>query len=493
MVALLLLQFLAAGPLVADGAAEIAKIRNVLLIVSDDLRAGVLSCYGDPFCQTPNLQRLVSRGVVFERAYCQGTVCGPSRASFMRGRFVGRPGVTLGEHLREQGRYSARVGKIFHMRVPGDIIAGTNGEDVEACWTERFNSPGQEAHSPGEYSCLNLNIVTRAAENRQSTGDPHRPFVTVQTDGDGSAQPDYRTADKAVELLSGMGADADPFLLAVGFVRPHYPMVAPPEFFEQYPHRSMVLPDVPKGDLDDIPAAGRSGSNSVSTGLQKYPENQQRMWSGYYAAVSFMDAQLGRVLDALEQRQLLDSTLIIFTSDHGYHLGDHDFWQKSNLHEQVVRVPLVIAGPGIAAGRSRSLVQLVDLFPTVCDLTGASVPEGLDGRSLRPVLQNTSATVHDAAVSFVSGGHGLRTDRWAYMKYRDGSSELYDMDHDPGQYTNLSGKPEHAALEKQLEQQLRQLTGATDESSNSRKQNNSRQGNTRQNARRKQTQPTLDN
>ena len=122
-----------------------------------------------------------------------------------------------------------------------------------------------------------------------------------------------------------------------------------------------------------------------------------------------------------------------------------------------------------------------------------SVPEGLDGRSLRPVLQNTSATVHDAAVSFVNGGHGLRTDRWAYMKYRDGSSELYDMDHDPGQYTNLSGKPEHAALEKQLEQQLRQLTGVTDESSNGRKQNNSRQGNTRQNARRNQTQPTLDN
>lgn len=440
----------------AQGAA--APIRNVLLIVSDDLRAGVLSCYGDPFCQTPNIDRLSKRSMVFERTYCQGTLCGPSRASFMRGRFVGRPGITLGEHLQQHGRYSARVGKIFHMRVPGDIIAGTNGEDVAACWTERFNSPGQEAHSPGEYACLNLNIFSRSPENRQSTGDPHRPFVTVRTDGDGSAQPDFRTAEKTVELLKKMKPDDKPFFIATGFVRPHYPMVAPPQYFDRYPWQSMVLPTIPDGDLQDIPTRGRSRSNSASVGLDRYPDNQRRMWSGYYAAVTFMDAQLGRILDTLEAQQLLESTLIIFTSDHGYHLGDHGFWQKSNLHEQVTRVPLLISGPGISPGRSRSITQLVDLFPTICDLTGVPVPEDLDGRSLRPVLEDPAVKIHDGAVSFVNGGIGLRTERWAWMSYRDGTRELYDMDRDPGQYTNLADRADQVERVRAFSSLLRQLT-----------------------------------
>jgi len=429
-------------------------VENVLFIVSDDLRASVAGCYGDAVCATPTMDRLAARGVVFERAYCQGTVCGPSRASFMRGRYYGGPGVTLGEHFIAQGRTTARVGKIFHMRVPGDIIAGTDGEDVPACWSERHNAQGMEAHTPGDYACLNLNIFTTELEGRQSTGDPHRPFVTVSYEGDGSDQPDAKAAAKSVELLRKFSAEKKPFLLATGFVRPHYPMVAPRPYFDRYPHAKIELPHVPEKDLDDIPPSGISSSNSEKNGLAKYSDNQRRMWSGYYAAVTFMDAQLGRILDEVDRLGLAESTAIVFTSDHGYHLGDHTFWQKANLHEQVTRVPLIIAAPGVRPGRSRSLAQLVDIFPTLCELTGAPVPEGVQGKSLVPVLHDTTARVHEAAFSYDKGHHALRSERWAYMHYTDGSEELYDMEQDPGQFTNLAGQAGVSAVVKKFRGQL---------------------------------------
>ncbi|MDP1590783.1 MAG: sulfatase [Prosthecobacter sp.] len=438
-----------------------APAQNVLFIVSDDLRASVLGCYGDKTCATPNIDRLAARGMLFERAYCQGTVCGPSRASFMRGRYHGGNGITLGEHFIANGRTTARVGKIFHMRVPGDIIDGTDGDDVAACWSERHNSPGQEAHTPGDYACLNLNIFTTALEGRQSTGDPHRPFVTVSYEGDGSDQPDAKTAAKCVELLEKFSAAKNPFLLAAGFVRPHYPMVAPKPCFDRYPHEKITLPEVPPNDLDDIPPPGISNSNSKKNGLAQYLENQQRMWSGYYAAVTFMDAQVGRILDELDRLGLADSTAIVFTGDHGYHLGDHTFWQKANLHEQVIRVPLIIAAPGVKPARSRSIVQLVDVFPTLCELTAAPVPASVEGKSLVPVLRDPTATIHDAAFAYDGQHHALRTDRWAYMRYTDSTEELYDMQADPNQFTNLAAVPAHLATVEKLRHQLQQHPAAS--------------------------------
>ena len=193
-----------------------SRIKNVLFIISDDLRANVLGCYGDRFCKTPNIDELARNGMLFNRAYCQGTSCGPSRRSLMYSRYQGTSNVNMGEHFRDNGWYTARVGKIFHMRVPGDIIAGTNGEDVASTWTERFNSPGLEAHTPGDYACLNLNIFTDSLESRESTKMANRMFVTVQYDGDGSDQPDYKSAEKAIDLLR-KHRDS-PFLLAVGLV-----------------------------------------------------------------------------------------------------------------------------------------------------------------------------------------------------------------------------------------------------------------------------------
>ncbi len=209
------------------------KIKNVLLIISDDLKASALGCYGNKVCHTPNIDRLAQQGIVYDRAYCQGTWCAPSRQSFMFSRYIGTSKVSMGQHFKENGWYSARVGKVFHMAVPGDIISGTDGKDVASSWTERFNSPGREAHTPGEYSCLNLNVFTTKIEGRESTGMRNRMFVAVRSRGDGTDQPDYKTASKIISLLRAHRNE--PFFLAAGFVRPHYPMVQPKSYFDRYP------------------------------------------------------------------------------------------------------------------------------------------------------------------------------------------------------------------------------------------------------------------
>ena len=434
------------------------QIRNVLFIISDDLKASVLGCYGDPLCRTPNIDRLAAGGLVFERSYCQGVSCAPSRTSLMFSRYKGQSPVNLGQHFREHGWYSARVGKIYHMRVPGDIIAGTSGKDIVSSWTEWFNSKGQEAHTPGHYACLNLNIFTTELDGRQSTRMPHRMFVTVRYEGDGSDQPDHRSATKAVELLRKH--QAQKFFLAVGLIRPHYPMVAPQQFFEPYPWQKMSLPMAVEGDLQDIPKAGLSATRNDNNPIGEYPANQKRMWAGYYASVAFMDAQVGRILDGLEQLGLRDSTAVIFTSDHGYHLGEHGFWQKTNLHEEVTRVPLIISVPGLKPGRSQSLAELIDIYPTLAELAGLDIPGEVQGRSLVPVLKDHSATVRQTALSLHSG-YGLRSSDWAFLSHKDGTTELYDMRNDPRQFTNLAGHPGHRADWKQMRTALsRRLTAA---------------------------------
>tara|TARA_B100001094_G_scaffold50320_1_gene45814 strand:- start:4478 stop:5839 length:1362 start_codon:yes stop_codon:yes gene_type:complete len=432
-----------------------SKVKNVLLIVSDDLKADAMGCYGNKLAQTPHLDQLANEGMLFRNAYCQGTVCKPSRASFMRGRRQGGKGITWGEHFINNGFSSTRVGKIFHMRVPGDIIPGTNGEDVAACWSARYNMPGKEAHTPGNYACLNLNKFTTKLEGRQSTKMPYRMFVTVDYVGDGSDQPDWKAAAKSIELLKDLKKDDKRFFLATGFVRPHYPNVAPEQYFARYPYKEMPLPHVPSDDWDDMPKSAVSRSNSKQYGIDKYPDNQRKMWAGYLATVTFMDEQVGRILKTLKELGLDQETAVFFTSDHGYLLGEHHFWQKGNLREEVTRVPLIMRVPGGKSGASSSIVELVDLFPTACEATGLPIPQGVEGKSLLPVLENPKATVKEAAFSFVGKGTSMRTSNWAYMKYGDGSEELYDMKKDPKQFVNLVQSTQHAEVLQSLRKQFR--------------------------------------
>jgi iduronate 2-sulfatase len=445
---------LAALVLSVSGAVFSAAKPNVLFIISDDLTATALSCYGNKVCQTPNIDRLAARGTRFTRAYCQGTYCGPSRASFMSGYYPHATGVqgytnprpaigdraTWSQHFKDGGYYAARVSKIFHMGVPGGIEEGSDGADDAASWSERFNSKGPEWQSPG------------AGETLEGNPDGRKPvvggntFVVVAAEGDDMAQSDGKTAAKACDLIRQHRQA--PFFLAVGFVRPHVPFVSPKKY-HTYPPESIVLPEKIAGDWDDIPKPGIN--YKTSSNMQMDLVKQKKAVAGYYAAVTFMDAQVGRVLDALEHAGLTDNTIIIFTSDHGYHLGEHDFWAKVSLHEESAKVPLIISAPGRKPAVSHSIVELIDLFPTTASLCGLEVPARLQGKNLTPVLDDPAHQVRDAAFSVAGTSKGLllRDDRWAYIQYGEeaqGGIELFDMAADPKQYTNLANSPKHASV-----------------------------------------------
>ncbi|NQU20553.1 MAG: sulfatase [Candidatus Nealsonbacteria bacterium] len=425
------------------------KIKNILFLMSDDLKASVLNAYGNAVCKTPNIDRLAESGMVFERAYCQGLACAPSRPSIMRSIYPKSKATapTIGEHLQKFGMHTARVGKIFHMPVPHAQLDGSNGADVAACWTERYNTKSAETYSPGLYRLLNMGIVTREVQGRDAKG-PNRMFATVESDKeDGSDQADYMAATKAIELLRQRKSAGKPFFLAVGFVRPHFPMVQPKKFFDLYPQEQMKIPPQIEGDLDDIPEVGRG---SDGKGLNEMQESRRRMWQAYYGSVSFMDQQIGRVIDELDRLGLRDSTAIAFTTDHGYHLGEHGFWQKMNLHEDVVRVPFIINAPGMKPGRTSSLVELVDFYPTCVELLGLPIPNDLHGKSLAPILRNPKATVRETALSIHNRpGGAIRSATWHYIHYGEKGEELYDMVKDPHQYTNVVSDPQYADVLKE--------------------------------------------
>ena len=278
-------------------------------------------------------------------------------------------------------------------------------------------------------------------------------FVTVRYEGDGSDQPDHKSATKAIELLQNH--QSEQFFLAVGLVRPHYPMVAPQQYFDPYPWKKILMPPTVENDLFDIPKAGLAGTQNEKNPIGQYPDNQKRMWTGYYAAVAFMDKQVGRIIDELERLGLRDSTAIVFASDHGYHLGEHGFWQKSNLHEEVTRVPMIMSVPGFKPGRSKSMTELADIFPTLSELAGATIPATVEGKSLVPILNDHDAVVREGALSLNNRSYSIRTFDWAFMSYPDGSTELYDMTSDPHQFTNLADNADYEEVRTRMTVLLR--------------------------------------
>ncbi|MBM3858567.1 MAG: sulfatase [Verrucomicrobia bacterium] len=441
-------------------AAGLPSKPNVLFIISDDLTYTALSCYGNKICRTPNIDRLAAQGVRFTRVLCQGTYCGPSRASFMSGYYPHATGVlgytsprpaigdraTWAQHFKNNGYYSARVSKIYHMGVPGGIEYGGDGRnhnngdgaDDPASWTEKFNSPGPEWKAAGDGETLEGNPDGKKPVVGGNT------FVVVEADGDDLVHSDGKTAVKAVELIQKHANK--PFFLAIGFVRPHVPFVAPRKYFEPFkPYDKLPLPPKVPGDWDDIPKAGINYKTSVN--MQMDVRRQKKALDGYYACVAYMDAQVGKVLDALEQSGQADNTIVIFTSDHGYHLGEHDFWAKVSLRDESAMVPLIIKVPGKKPAVCHSLVELLDLFPTTARLCGLDVPARLQGKDISRIFDDPSHTVRDAAFSVAPSRRGflLREDKWAYIQYDEDASkgiEVFDMAADPKQYTNLATKPE---------------------------------------------------
>lgn len=454
---------------------------NILFIVSDDMNACTGS-YGNEVCQTPNLDRLAREGVQFDRAYCQYPVCGPSRASFMSGLYprttkmlgnnytLGSYKVlnqeladhpSMGEFLRTNGYVSIRVSKIYHMGVPGGIESGERGGDEPDSWDRAFDIMAPETASPGKLELL--------SPKRKHYGSN---FARIIVPNDRIAtQADVLAADHAIAILETRAWGGDhsrflrpeqPFFLAVGFVRPHVPLVAPKYWFDKYPEDESVLPFVPEGDLDDIPPLAATNANELKYGMNELQQKQSL--AAYYASVSFMDEQVGRLLDTLDRLDLRKNTIVIFTSDHGYNLGHHTMWQKSSLFENSLRVPLLISAPGFeesAGSRTDSLVELVDLYPTIAELTGLTdkQPSNLHGNSLTTVMKNPSSTKgHEEAYAVVGNkkkmGESITTDRYRYNYWGDGTEELYDHKNDPEEFTNLVGSSEHAAILKQMRARL---------------------------------------
>ena len=449
---------------------------NVLFIISDDLTYTALSCYGNEVCQTPNIDRLADRGVRFTRAYCQGTYCGPSRASFMSGYYPHATGslgyanprpkigdrATWSQHFKDNGYYAARVSKIYHMGVPGGVEYGGdgrnhdhyNGADDEASWTERYNSPGPEWKAKGDGETLEGNPDGKKPVVGGNT------FVVVEADGDDLVHSDGKTAQKAAALLKKHKDER--FWLGVGFVRPHVPFVAPRKYYPPFkPYDKMVLPPKIPGDWADIPKPGINYKTSEN--MKMDIRRQKKAMGGYYASVAYMDAQVGVVIDALEENGLADDTIVIFTSDHGYHLGEHDFWAKVSLRDESSGVPLIICVPGKKPAVCNSLVELLDLYPTTAALCGLPAQDRLQGKDISSLLDDPDQEVRDAAFSVAPMRKGflLRTQEHTYIQYGEdakGGIELFDLKKDPNGYTNLVNDPAHAetvtSFRKQMDQKL---------------------------------------
>lgn len=433
---------------------------NVLFIIVDDLNTA-LSGYGHRQCKTPNIDELASGGVMFRRMYCQYPVCGASRASLMSGLYpyttktLANTGylrknlpdvVTMSQLFRNNGYYAARVSKIYHMGIPTDILKGTPGHDDSLSWDEAVNIKAQEQNTPGIKNDW-------SPENKGSQG-----FRSVAGKYLDVLYADGQAADRAIEFIEEL--KDRPFFLAVGFVRPHVPLVAPEEFFDKYNLNEMAAPTVPEGDLDDVPDIIRHYKSNRAYGVT--PELHKGLLQSYYACVSYMDAQVGRVLDALEANGLAENTIVVFTSDHGYMLGEHNKYQKQHLFEESIRVPFIISVPWMNDQHGKAttaLTELVDLYPTLAELAGLKAPSELQGSSLKTLLEDTGSDAWRKEEVFTisrSGGESLRTENWRFTQWGHGTKgfELYDLKNDPGEFTNLAGNPEYAEMQEQLRAQL---------------------------------------
>ena len=426
---------------------ESAPPPNVLFVLVDDLNCDV-ACYGKTEVKTPHIDALAERGVRFANAYSQGVACNPSRSSLLTGRNPTATGVfdnrtnyrdalpeavTLSRHFRNHGYFTAVVGKIAH-----------RGYDDREAW-ERY----------GSFRPLPSGTEPSSIDRKAGRKQPDRYAVP----GGGEHELDYLVASRAIQWLREL--DREPFFMAVGFDSTHSPLVAPKPYFDRY---RKTLPELPV-DFATLPALATPASRvntALFRGRAASREEAQAMLRAYRATTTFVDAQVGRVLEELDRLELRDNTVVVFASDHGFHLGEKGLWGKNTLYERGLRVPLVIAGPGIAAGKvSPRPVQLIDLYPTLIDLAGLPAPGPLDGRSLVLLLADPSAAWPHLALSWLQRGDvlgvSMRGERYRYTEWDEGEAgrELYDHASDPHETRNLADDPSQAALVARLSAELR--------------------------------------
>jgi uncharacterized sulfatase len=452
--AIALIALLAGGPPLR--AAEPVR-PNVLFIVSDDLNAS-LGCYGNPVVKSPNIDRLATRGMRFDRAYCNYPVCNPSRVSFLSGlrpdeakiidlttptRTFLKDWVFLPEYFRHQGYRTLKVGKIYHTGPGMEDPRSWDQDFVETKFAKEAD-PAQVVRKQGPDG-----IVIRARDE-----DTWEGFV----------------ARKTVSLIEESVKQGKSFFAAAGFRRPHRPYVAPEKYYALYNPAELQPRPGPSAGLAAVPDQALTYKIGLDPIFPK--ENPGETIAAYYASISFMDAQVGVLLDALDRLDLWKNTIVVFISDHGYHLGEHGgLWHKLSLFDECTRVPFIVASPGNRPGVSERLVELVDLYPTLTDLAGLAVPSGLEGTSFKPVLQNPDRPWKRAVFTVVSRPHPGQSGnfgdlttmgrtvfdgRWRYTEWPEGGRELYDHHSDPLEYHNLAGEPGHREREAGLKELLHQ-------------------------------------
>ncbi len=435
-------------PLLARGA---STRPNVLFIAVDDLRPE-LGCYGAGQVRSPEIDKLAVAGTVFTRAYCQVAVCGASRASLLTGlrptakRFLNyythaekdAPGaMTLPEEFRRNGYHCISNGKIFH-----------HTEDTgERSWSEPAWKPSINA------------LDTLDPQSKTLISKKGRGPVFEAPDVHDSAYPDGQIADKTIHDLKRMKRDGKPFFIACGFMKPHLPFYAPKKYWDLYDRRSINVADNqyrPKNAPSSLKGSGEFNNyHNRHMAVNSDPWHRS-MRHGYYACVSYIDAQIGRVLKTLDQLGLRENTIVILWGDHGWHLGEHNFWGKHNVMHLSTRSPLIISAPGFSAGQqSERLVEFVDIYPSLCDLAGiATVNQGLQGTSFRPLLSQPIRPWKRAVFSKFGPARSIITERYNYAEFKNGERMLYDLEKDTAENVNIAEKAEHQDLVKELSERL---------------------------------------
>lgn len=433
---------------------------NILFIAVDDLNNHE-GTYGKEYVKTPHFDQLAASGVQFNRAYNQYPLCSPSRSSLLTGhtpdvtriyelkthfREILPDVITLPQLFKDNGYFTARIGKIFHYGVPAQI--GTNGLDDSVSWILRINPKGRDK--------------TEESLVKNLTPDRHlgSALAYLNAAGVDEEQTDGLIATEAIKLLEESKNKKEPFFLAVGFFRPHSPYIAPKKYFDLYPAESVPLAKQKEHDLDDIPEDALF-TKPAHWGLNE--QQQKEALRAYYASISFMDAQLGRVLNALENLGLAENTIVVFWSDHGYNVGQHGQWMKQSLFETSARVPLIFRVPKLGGGKkSDRTVELLDIYPTLAELADLKAPQDLEGKSLVPLLKNPIADWGKAAYTQVKRpngvvGRSVRTERWRYTEWDEGKAgaELYDHDKDPDEFDNLADDPAFKQIRNTLKAELK--------------------------------------
>jgi uncharacterized sulfatase len=429
---------------------------NVLFIMADDLRAD-LGCYGHAIVRSPNIDKLAARGMRFDRAYCQYPVCNPSRASLLTGLRPDRTRildnntqfrktlpdvVTLPQLFRQNGYFTASLGKIFHRGLTMEDLR--SDMDDPKSWDAARYFQATERGNRGDGRNLTEGRVAWCR--------------WLAAEGDDDDQPDGQISREAIRMLEEHRDR--PFFLALGFHKPHDPFIAPKKYFDFYSLEKLKPPEEPPDRSSDVPLAIPAGGKKE---FDRFSDKERREFiRAYYAGVSFTDAQIGKVVEALDRLKLADKTIIIFLGDHGYHLGERGWWNKSTLFELSARAPLIVFAPQMKAkGKSSSrLVEFVDIYPTLVELCGLKPPSPLEGRSFRPLLDEPARAWKEAAFTQVQrgriAGYSVRTERWRYTEWDEARAglELYDHEYDPHEYHNLAEEPKHEKIRAKLKQLL---------------------------------------